>query len=113
MNEFKLKAARDLTASGDLTDVGDAVIDTTTGLTYIRSIDDTFATIDTTMDTKALNMESIWEMIQERLGKSTILQTKCTNCGASLEMDSSSHIVKCLYCKSCYIIGTAMVNDRG
>lgn len=55
--------------------------------------------------------EEIIAKILERFSKAPIVQHKCHNCGATVEMDADKHIFICRYCGSAYAIGTAHVND--
>ncbi|WP_349674516.1 zinc ribbon domain-containing protein [Lacrimispora sp.] len=42
--------------------------------------------------------------------KSKLIPAKCTNCGATLEVDSSQQAAICPYCKSAYIVEQAVNN---
>lgn len=55
--------------------------------------------------------EEIIAKVIERFSKAPIVQHKCHNCGATVEMDVDKHIFICRYCGSAYAIGTAHVND--
>lgn len=39
-----------------------------------------------------------------------LVQAKCTNCGANLEVDSTSDAANCEYCKAAFIVEKAINN---
>lgn len=51
------------------------------------------------------------EMIERLKGKPYYMKIQCHNCGASLVIDSSDHLIKCKYCKTAYFSGTQLVNS--
>lgn len=56
-------------------------------------------------------IEELREMITRLTAKPYYMKIQCHNCGASLEIESSNHLVKCKYCKTAYFSGTQLVNS--
>ena len=54
--------------------------------------------------------DSIFDRIVSELSKAPIMQHRCNNCGATVELDSDKHIFICPYCNSAYAIGTLHLN---
>ena len=52
------------------------------------------------------------EMIERLKGKPYYIKIQCHNCGATLVIDSSDHIIKCKYCNTAYFSGTQLVNSN-
>ena len=52
------------------------------------------------------------EMIEKLKGKPYYIKIQCHNCGATLVIDSSDHIIKCKYCNTAYFSGTQLVNSN-
>ena len=53
------------------------------------------------------------DMISQLKAKPYFMKIQCHNCGASLNISSESHIVKCKYCRSVYFSGVELINDKG
>lgn len=62
--------------------------------------------------TTATFEDNIIDKIMKMLSEKQVVQHKCQNCGASLEIDMDNHLFRCGYCGSVYFIGTEMVNDK-
>lgn len=58
-------------------------------------------------------IEDITEKIFKQLSAKPIIEHKCHNCGATVELEENKHIFICRYCGSVYSIGTSMINDVG
>lgn len=55
--------------------------------------------------------EEVLQRLILRLGKKPLVQHKCHNCGATVELDSEKHIFVCRYCGSAYAVGSS-INDK-
>lgn len=56
-------------------------------------------------------IEELREMISKLMAKPYFMKIQCHNCGASLEIESSNHLVKCKYCHTAYFSGTQLINS--
>ena len=55
-------------------------------------------------------IEELKEKINQLMCKPYYMEISCHNCGASLTIDSSNHLIKCPYCRTAYLSGTQLVN---
>lgn len=57
--------------------------------------------------------QKILQKVMSEFSKRPVIEHKCRNCGAVLEMDANKPIFICKYCGTTYAVGTNMINDRG
>ena len=55
-------------------------------------------------------LEELKRRVDGLMGKPYYMKITCHNCGASLTIDSTNHLVKCKYCKTAYLSGTQLIN---
>lgn len=55
----------------------------------------------------------VFERVMNLLSSKPVIQYKCQNCGAHLDIDENKHIIICKYCDAVYAIGKTMINDLG
>lgn len=60
------------------------------------------------------SLDELYDRIMDELKYKykPIIEHKCNNCGAPLEMDIDNHLFKCRYCGTAYLIGTKQINAR-
>lgn len=67
--------------------------------------------LSTKISSDSLNYDDIFEEMMKRFSVKPVVEHKCHNCGATLEIEENNHIFHCQYCNSVYAIGTSHINS--
>lgn len=65
------------------------------------------------MDLSDETYQKILQKVMSEFSKRPVVEHKCRNCGAVLEMDANKPIFICKYCGTTYAVGTAHIHDKG
>lgn len=60
-------------------------------------------------DSYKSSLDELYERIMSELTYKPVVEHKCNNCGAPLQMDADNHLFKCKYCGTVYLIGTGQI----